>query len=212
MALISIGDYRQHDKTRYYMANSNRSTWDQLLHRSRNRSNFEQSMSVLIKLLEMVRGGTSLTDIRDSFIKEQEQKQKYTWRYYFAKYPDMLRGADGELVWNDSNAYLCTTLNRHQFNGQHWNSFLNVIYRKIEKQLEDKYKTKILDINNYGGNLRLLLPVSSVASTSDGFDYFYKEDKESWKIDQDENGIDVEDRVLWAINKIKDIVQMHNEK
>ena len=212
LALISIGDYRQHDKTRYYMANSNRSTWDQLLHRSRNRSNFEQSMSVLIKLLEMVQGGTSLTDIRDSFIKEQEQKQKYTWRYYFAKYPDMLRGADGELVWNDSNAYLCTTLNRHQFNGQHWNSFLNVIYRKIEKQLEDKYKTKILDINNYGGNLRLLLPVSSVASTSDGFDYFYKEGKESWKIDQDENGIDVEDRVLWAINKIKDIVQMHNEK
>lgn len=212
LALISIDDYMQSDNTRYYMTNSNRSTWTQLLHKSRNRNNFEQSMSVLIKLLEMVRNGKSITDIRDSFIKDQEQKQKYTWRYYFAKYPDMLRGADGELVWDDSSDYLCTTLNKHQFNGQHWNSFLNVIYQKIAKELEDKYKTKILTIDNYGGNLTLLHPVSSVASIGDGFDYFYQENKEPWQIAQDKDGIDTEDRVLWAIRKIKAIVQIHNEE
>lgn len=212
LALISIDDYRQCDSTRYYMANSNRSTWTQLLHKSRNRNNFEQFMSVLIKLLEMVLNGKSITDIRRSFIEEQEQNHKYTWRYYFAKYPEMLRGAEGELVWDDSSNYLCTTLNKHQFNGQHWNSFLNVIYQEIEKELENRYKKKILDIDNYGGNLRLLYPVSSVASTGDGFDYFYQDNKEHWPIDQNEDGIDAEDRVLWAIKKIKTIVQMHNEE
>ena len=212
LALISIDDYRQCDSSRYYMANSNRSTWTQLLHKSRNRNNFEQSMSVLIKLLEMVQNGKSITDIRRSFIEEQEQKRKYTWRYYFAKYPDMLRGAEGELVWDNSCNYICTTLNKHQFNGQHWNSFLNVIYQEIEKELEDRYKKEILDIDNYGGNLRLLHPVSSITSTGDGFDYFYQENKEHWPIVQDEDGIDTEDRVLWAIRKIKTIVQMHNEE
>ena len=211
LALISIDDYRQRDSTRYYMANSNRSTWTQLLHRSRNRNNFDQSMQVLIKLLEMVRNGKSITDIRRAFIEEQEQKRKYTWRYYFAKYPEMLRGAEGELVWDNSSNYLCMTLNKHQFNGQHWNSFLNVIYQEIKKELENKYK-KNLDIDNYGGNLRLLHPASSVTPTGDGFDYFYQENKEHWSIVQDEDGIDTEDRVLWAIRKIKTIVQMHNEE
>ena len=208
LALISIDDYMQYDNTRYYMANNNRSTWTQLLHKSRNRKNFEQSMSVLVKLLERVRNGESVEGIRESFIKDQEHKQEYTWRYYFAKYPDMLRGADGELVWDgSSNNYLITTLNKHQFNGKHWNSVLNVIYQKIAKELKDMYKTEIITIDNYGGNLRLLHPVSSIASTNDGFDYFYQEAKEHWPIAQNENGIDTSDRVLLAIEKIKTIVR-----
>ena len=111
LALISIDNYMQYDNNRYYMVNENRSTWIQLLHKSRNRNNFEQSMSVLIKLLKRVKNGESITDIRDSFIREQEEQQKYPWRYYFAKYPKMLRGADGELKWDESNNYLCITLN-----------------------------------------------------------------------------------------------------
>lgn len=89
LALISIDNYMQYDNNRYYMVNENRSTWIQLLHKSRNRNNFEQSMSVLIKLLKRVKNGESITDIRDSFIREQEEQQKYPWRYYFAKYPNL---------------------------------------------------------------------------------------------------------------------------
>lgn len=211
LALISIDNYMQYDNSRYYMVNENRSTWTQLLHKSRNRNNFEQSMSVFVKLLERVKNGESITDIRDSFIREQEEQQKYPWRYYFAKYPKMLRGTDGELVWDESNDYLCTTLNKHQFNGQHWNPFLNAIYQEIAKEIKDKYKTK-LDLDNYGGNLTLSQPVSSVSSTCDGFDYFYQENKEHWAIIQDKDGIDTEDRVLWAIEKIKAIVQIHIEE
>lgn len=210
LALISIENYMQSDDNRYYMANSNWSTWTKLLH-NYNRNNFKQSMSVLIKLLKKVKAGETLDDIRDSFIKKQEQERSYTWRYYFAKYPQMLRGADGELVWEneDSTDYRCTTLNKHQFNGRHWDSFLNVIYSEIATELENKYNTKILTFDNYGSDLKLLHPVASIASSDNGkgFDYFHQEDKEVWSINQTKDGIDTEDRVLLAIEKIKSIVQ-----
>lgn len=208
-ALISIGDYRQFDenKSRYYMANSNRSTWTQLLHKSRNRHNFEQTMSLMIKLLERVQAGESIDNIRKSFIDEQEKQHKYTWRYYFAKYPEMLRGADGELTWDATNDYVCTTLNKHQFNGQHWNPFLNVIYKKLVDKLKPDNLDTVLTLDNYGGNLNLSHPISSIASVNDGYEYYYQENEEHWATSQ-VDGIDTEDRIIWAINKIESIIQM----
>ena len=80
----------------------------------------------------------------------------------------MLRGADGELKWDEPNGYLCTTLNKHQFNGQHWNSFLNVIYQNLSSELNKDGK-KIIDLANYGENLNILNPISSLAATGTGF-------------------------------------------
>ena len=112
------------------MGNHNRATWSQLLHKSRNRNNFEENtMSVLRILLQRIKDGENLDAIIDKYISEKEEAHEYDWRYYFVKYPDMLRGADGELKWDKPNDYICITLNKHQFNGQHWNPFLNVIYQ-----------------------------------------------------------------------------------
>lgn len=73
LALISIGDYMQHDDSRYYMANINRSTWTQLLHQSRNKANFEETMSIIVQLLERIKKGETLKDIRGKFFIEQQQ-------------------------------------------------------------------------------------------------------------------------------------------
>ena len=208
-AMISIGDYRQHDDNRYYMANTNRSTWTQLLHKSRNRANFEDSMEIVVQMLERVRGGESLDDIRKNFLVEQQQQQLFTWRYYFAKYPDMLRGADGELTWDDTNDYICTALNKHQFNGQHWNPFLNVLYQMLNKELREKYNEQILSLDNYGGNLIMLHPVSSIASTGDGYDYFVQDSSTHWSVKQNSDGVDMEDRIEVAIKNINDIVESY---
>lgn len=205
-ALISIADYTQCGGGRFYMGNSNRSTWTQMLHKSRNRTRFEESMSVLINLLERIKNGESLENIRNNFLNEQEKQSKYTWRYYFAKYSAMLRGADGELTWDDSNHYVCTTLNKHQFNGQHWNSFLNVIYQELTK----RYNEKIFLFDNYGGNLNLLSPISSVKSEVNGFSYFYQNSNTSWTVSQDEDGVDQEDRIAMAISKIENIIKQNN--
>ena len=208
-AMISIGDYRQHDDNRYYMANTNRSTWTQLLHKSRNRANFENSMTIVVQMLDRVKGGESLDDIRENFLGEQQQQQLFTWRYYFAKYPNMLRGADGELTWGDTNYYICTALNKHQFNGQHWNPFLNVLYQMLNKELREKYNEQILSLDNYGGNLIMLHPVSSIASTGDGYDYFVQDSSTHWSVNQNSDGVDMEDRIEVAIKNINDIVESY---
>lgn len=208
-AMIAIGDYKQKDSNRYYMGNWNRSTWIQLLHKSRNRSHFEEkTMTVLRALLNRIKNGESIDGVIEDYTQNQEAQSKYPWRYYFAKYPDMLRGADGELTW-DSNDYICTTLNKHQFNGQHWNPFLNVLYIKLKDVLKAKYSTKILSFDNYGGNLNLLHPIASISLVGNGFKYFYQDEYEDWLVPQDADGIDTEDRILFAIGKIKEIVKRH---
>ncbi len=206
-ALLAIGDYRQNDSNRYYMGNHNRATWSQLLHKSRNRSNFEEkTMNVLRKLLLQIKNGETLDDIINKFISEKENTNTYDWRYYFVKYPDMLRGADGELTWDESNEYICTTLNKHQFNGQHWNPFLNVIYHTLSDKLLDTGGKENIGLGNYGGNLNILNPISSLAATGSGFIYYHQESNECWHVKQ-EDSIDKEDRITFAIEKVKKLVQ-----
>ena len=205
-AMLAIGDYTQYGSNRYYMGNHNRATWSQLLHKSRNRSKFEDNtMTVLRKLLQRTKNGEGLDDIINQYLSEKEEVKEYDWRYYFVKYPDMLRGADGELTWDESNDYICTTLNKHLFNGQHWNPFLNVIYQKLSNKLLDKDGKKILALGNYGENLNILNPISSLASTGTGFKYYHQDTSEVWDVPQ-ENSIDKVDRIVFAMDKIKGIV------
>lgn len=205
-AMLAIDNYMQTDSNRYYMGNHNRSTWSQLLHKSRNRNNFEKTMAVLRMLLQRIKNGESLDIIINKYLSEKEEKQTFDWRYYFVKYPDMLRGADGELTWDDSNDYICTTLNKHQFNGQHWNPFLNVIYQNLSDKLRDKDGNEIIRLENYGDDLNILRPIASIGATGTGFIYYHKDTSQSWDVEQ-ENSLDKVDRVAFAITKIKKIVQ-----
>lgn len=206
-AMLAIGDYTQTDSSRYYMGNHNRATWSQLLHKSRNRSNFEENtMSVLRELLQRIKNGESLDSIIDKYLSEKDEAQTYDWRYYFVKYPNMLRGADGELAWDESNDYICTTLNKHQFNGQHWNPFLNVIYQSLSDKLLDKDGKKMIGLGNYGENLNILNPISSLEATGNGFIYYHQDTNEPWNVRQ-ENSIDKIDRIAFAIDKITNLVQ-----
>ena len=205
-AMLAIDNYMQTDSNRYYMGNHNRSTWSQLLHKSRNRNNFEKTMAVLRMLLQRIKNGESLDIIINKYLSEKEEEQTFDWRYYFVKYPDMLRGADGELTWDDSNDYICTTLNKHQFNGQHWNPFLNVIYQNLSGKLRDKDGNEIIRLENYGDDLNILKPIAFIGATGTGFIYYHQDTSQPWDVEQ-ENSLDKVDRVAFAITKIKKIVQ-----
>lgn len=211
-AMLAIDNYMQTDSNRYYMGNHNRSTWSQLLHKSRNRNNFEKTMAVLRMLLQRIKNGESLDIIINKYLSEKEEEQTFDWRYYFVKYPDMLRGADGELTWDDSNDYICTTLNKHQFNGQHWNPFLNVIYQNLSDKLRDKDGNEIIRLENYGDDLIILKPIASIGATGTGFIYYHQDTSKPWDVEQ-EDSLDKVDRVAFAITKIKKIVQANlNER
>lgn len=207
-AMISIGDYTQNDNSRYYMGNGNRSTWVKLLHRSIRRNGFEeQTMVVLKKLLGLIKNGVMLDDIINNFLKDQEAQNTFSWRYYFATYDDMLRGADGELTCDDYNDYVWITLNKHQFNGQHWNPFLNVIVNRLSAWLQSKGITKkVIELPNYGENLNIFTPVSSVECLGNKFVYFLNENQEEWLISQN-NNVDTIDRVKMAEAKIIEIIK-----
>lgn len=207
LALIAVGDYTQTSHSRYYMANSNRSTWTQLLHASSRRGRFRASMEVVRTLLERVRGGETLKSIRDSFLHEQEALRLFTWRYYFSKYPEMLYGADGELTWDEHSQYVCTTLNKHQFNGRHWQPFLNVLYHRLQKWHESGAWGGRVALDNYGGNLMLRQPVASIASEATGFRLFYQTESVAWPVAQNAEGIDTENRVEFALQRIKALTQ-----
>ena len=206
LAMISIDDYRQHDSSRYFMGNVNRSTWTRLLHKSRFREGFEKTMDVLITMLTSYKNGNSLDSIINDYTSKCEQEQKYPWRYYFAKYPAMIRGAEGEFTWKEEQGYVCVALNRHQHNGKHWNSFLNVIYNKLASHLEEAYGKKVLSLGDYGENLSILHPVSSVAVAEDGFIHYSQDQKKEWTVSQ-VDGIDKVDRVQFAIEKIENLVK-----
>ncbi len=208
-AMISIGDYRQNSNSRNFLGNYNRSTWSLLLHKSRNRDGFNKTMAVLKELLRQISNGQTLDDIINHFTQNQEELMNFSWRYYFAKYPDMMRGADGELSWDDNNDYLFTALNKHQFNGQHWNPFLNVLFKMLAEELKKQYGKNILSLDNYGADLVLLSPSASIRACKDGFTFFTQDKEENWSILQDSEGTDLEDRIILASEKIKKIVQQY---
>ena len=201
-AMISIGDYLQHDSSRYYMGNSNRSTWMQLLHKSRARDDFEtHTMKVLIELLKRVSKGETLEEVANAYITEQEKNGSFDWRYYFAKYDTMLKGADGELVFGDTD-YSITTLNKHQFNGKHWDSFLNA----VNGRLIQVFQKQVATLGDYGGNLIIKIPVSSLASSPSGFIYFHGDEHEEWNVNQID-GIDLQNRVEVAVDKLSALIK-----
>lgn len=200
-AMISVGDYLQHDSSRYYMGNSNRSTWMQLLHKSRARNDFEShTMRVLIELLQRISRGATLQDVINDYVTEQEKDGRYEWRYYFAKYDTMQKGADGELVFGDTY-YSITTLNKHQFNGKHWDSFLNT----VNGRLNQVFQKEVATLGDYGGNLIVKTPVSSLASSPNGFIYFHGDEQEEWNVNQVE-GVDSKNRVEMAVDMLTNLI------
>lgn len=195
-AIISIGDYRQRNGNRYYMCNQNEATWKQWLHR-----NDEQSMQVLIQLLEKVYAGQSLEDIVQAFLQEQDSNKTYSWRYYFAKYDQMQRGADGEYIWGDSD-YKCIALNRHQLNGQHWDPYLNVIYQNSK----DENGEPVFSLENYGSDLQIPQQSVSLRISEKGDVFVLRQGQEEKRVSitpRNLDGTDMVDRIEFISQLIK---------
>ena len=115
----------------------------------------------------------------------------------------MLRGADGELTCDDSSDYIWITMNKNQFNSKHLYSCHNVIYSHVKVSAKGKgIDEKLFNLPEYGDNLRLLNPVASIACLADKFIYYFDDKAIEWPIEQNNDGIDIEDRVKLGIKKI----------
>lgn len=145
-ALLSIKDYRQTFKNYKIIGNDKKKVWQQLLHRSDQREGFEKTQDAIAKLLTLLTDITKekLKDCINKYLKEKDTPKD--WRYYFVKYPKILKKAEeGMFDWKGDNENSCnvTIMRKKNYHGHSWRAILVAIYKEEEKKMT---------LNNWGEN------------------------------------------------------------
>ena len=151
-ALLSIKDYRQTFKNYKIIGNDKKKVWQQLLHRSDQREGFEKTQEAIAKLLALLTELLALPiDITNEKLVEKciddyLEKTPKDWRYYFVKYPEILKKAEeGMFDWKGDNENSCnvTIMRKKNYHGHSWRAILVAIYKEEEKKMT---------LNNWGEN------------------------------------------------------------
>lgn len=192
-ALMSIGDYGQQErnKKRYqYASKGMQIAWDGLFHKSAN-IGFEKTSNVLIKLLEKTEIFTNdiLKEMIDIFIDSCEKSGLYPWRYYYVKYETFRPGSYGKYYNKDAehNPYLFLVMKtKSQLSP---NTYMPYLKEADESHLS----------NDADGGQRLIYGEYNVTCGNSTYILHNNEtgeDIDVLNIRQNENGIDMEDRIL----------------
>lgn len=191
-ALLSFGDYKQCERNgwRHQMGSSQVvKAWITLFHKSAN-AGFANTKDTLIKLLELldVVDDIHLKAVIDAYISECEEKSLYEWRYYYVKYQVFRPGRYGKYSWHDiGNGYynmhvLWTESQRSE------NSYQPFLYAVAPENIsrDDFGRVLIKDGQRIEcGNSGYLFTDLETGEEVNRID-----------IKQDENGIDMEDRIV----------------
>lgn len=191
-ALMATGDYGQlaRNKWRYQYASSKMLlAWDSLFHKGANYG-FDKTKDVLVKLL-----GTSevftdavLKGISDTFMTECEAKQEFPWRYYYVKYSVFRPGSYGKLTNENAKEkpYMFSVMQtRTQWSSNTYMPFLKAADRSH------------LSREDFGQ--RLVYGNEHIICDNSAYIVRNNEDNsvvDTIKIAQNENGIDIEDRIV----------------
>lgn len=142
-ALFTVGDYKQKERNgwRYQLGSSMSDgyAWKTLFHRSENLSGFENTQKVLNELLsrESVFTDDCLNQMVKDYLYECENKQEYSWIYYFIKYKLFRPDRYGKYWWNDSenSPYVFTALfQRHKVSENSYNPFLKEVNGYVSRE------------------------------------------------------------------------------
>ena len=191
-ALMSIGDYGQQERNKWryqYGSKNMQIAWDSLFHRSAN-SGFENTSRILIELLSMAETFTNdvLRGIVDSYIASCEEEKLYSLRYYYVKYAVFRPGSYGKYTINDpvNKPYRFVVMQTRS----QWSSSTYMPYLKEADEAK-------LDKDSQGQ--RLVYGDRHIICENDAFVLRKNETKEEIEripIDQNEDGIDIVDRIL----------------
>ncbi|MCR4587520.1 MAG: DUF262 domain-containing protein [Lachnospiraceae bacterium] len=144
--LMTYGNYAQKENSwRYQLGSGKRKnveSWRNLFHKSNN-ENSDATRSVLIKLLEAHDEFTDeiLQNDIDQFLKEQESKSLFDWRYYYIKYPVFRPDRYGKYWWRNAEEdpydimVMTTPLAVSEYTYQ---PFLKAIKDAIDKEDRDR--------------------------------------------------------------------------
>jgi hypothetical protein len=223
-AMLTIGDYTQgYGKFRRF-GNKNNSTWREIFTQSENRKGFENTQSVVKSYLEIFLAKASKTnmEITDEYLtnKESNSQTIKDIRYYYIKYRSFIfwgdYSTDGFYWWEDyqNNPYECTMLFRTNYRGRHWNPFLLQL-----RVMNDK-----CSLGNYGDHLQYTAGdlILLIINKNNGFKFSAVDDFSLGKlsqlitskvlndegilvINQNENGLDVEDRITRCMDFLQSL-------
>lgn len=191
-ALMSIGDYGQRERNgwRYqYGSKIMQVAWDNLFHRSAN-NGFERTSKVLVELLSKAESFTndSLRQIADQFVSTCEKSFRYSWRYYYVKYDVFRPGRHGKIAFSDKEGkpYVSTIM----WTSSNYSENAYVPYLK-------EVAPKRISRDSYGQ--RLSYKGKHIICENGAYLLRANKDDEvlkSVQVQQDENGVDTEDRVM----------------
>lgn len=135
--LLTYGDYSQTytDKRYRFMASHNYRTWQEMLHPSQQRKEFEKTKDIIALLLGSLNNLT-VTDLEkqiQTYLKDV--KTLKDWRYYFIKYSSILSYAENGMYYQEEEwqqRYNIEVLRKNSFRGFHWDAILIAIYEETE--------------------------------------------------------------------------------
>lgn len=193
-ALFTVGDYKQKERNgwRYQMGSSMSDgyAWKTLFHRSENLSGFENTQKVLNELLsrESVFTDDCLNQMIKDYLDECENKQEYSWIYYFIKYKLFRPDRYGKYWWNDSenSPYVFTALfQRHKVSENSYNPFLKEVNGHVSRE--------------HWGNRIYINDGEFLSETQTSYLLISNDENENvqqeFAIAQNEKGIDTENRI-----------------
>jgi hypothetical protein len=213
-AMLTIGDYSQNYGNLKRFGNKNASTWRELFTRSESRKGFDNTSVVLKSYLDLFVNNNTTTNkgIVTEYLEHFEQDNNYPkdWRYYYIKYQSFILwnniSTEGFYKWDDfTNKPYKSILMFKQYGGRSWSPFL----------LEISKMSKNLSLDNYGNDLQFTNGdiILLIKNGNSGFKFYAKDEQSQAYIDQliaesklnensiltiskDENGIDIEDRII----------------
>lgn len=195
-ALMAIGDYGQleRNKWRYqYGSKGIALAWQELFHKSAN-VGFENTSKILVELLSLHEtiDDETLKMIASEYIRECEERAEYPWRYYYIKYPEFRPGSYGKLsnMHPEENPYLFSVLQtRSQWSPNTYMPFLKAVEGMVDNMR--------LDRDAFGQ--RLVCGDQYIVCRNSSYELKKIEDEsviETLEIQQNEEGIDTEDRII----------------
>jgi len=202
-ALLMQGDYGQKDRNgwRYQMGSSDMpKAWINLFHNGAA-IGIRNTRAALKKLLQINEpySDEMLYQMKDDYIKECEENNEYDWRYYYVKYPEAFRpGRYGKICWENKTEapYELMILYAELYLSQ--NSYQPFLKLMDESALSRDEMGQFLLVGDYW-----------IECANDGFYLHNMSDNEVveiLKINQNEAGIDTEDRVRKAMKWYKRIM------
>ena len=203
-ALMTIGNYGQQErnKWRYQFASKGMQlAWNELFHKSAN-AGFENTKEILVKLLEtnQVFTNSSLDAIISAYIAQCETECVYPWTYYYVKYPVFRPGTYGKLSNNEAEKkpYMYSVM-------QTKTQWSQNTYMPYLKEADDAHLSR----DEFGQYL--VYKDIYIACENNSYGVYKIEDDsliDTISIFQNEQGVDVEDRII----KLKEYISKNNLK